>query len=160
MTITYYTSFSGSTNSLTKGLAGGHTVNNVRPLAPVDILNPTFILQNDGSNYLATYLYCGDFGRYYYARTEMLDADRIAIHCKVDPLMSWNSQIKSCTGYCIRHEGAGFTNNYIPDEQAPITVKKEVEVIEFKGGELNTNQATANSTNFVLNVVGGGAING
>ena len=92
-----------------------------RPTDGVDMLAPTFILDYKESYLTANYLYCSTFGgRYYYVEDREIEiGKKIVLHCKVDPLMSWKTDLLECKGTITRSESIGGPT-YVPDSKLPI----------------------------------------
>ena len=121
MTLTLYT-ITNDNNYLDKisnATAVTETPITVEPVTPVDILNPSFVLVNNG--YVnCNYVYCDTFDRYYYIDNITLDtAGRVVLHCKVDVLQSWKSEILSCFATITRSESIGHPTLY-PDKKLPV----------------------------------------
>lgn len=95
MKIKYYSAFSKKRNS-TKIPTGGTEVD-VYLKESTSILNPVFITKTIPDT--ANYIYCGDFGRYYFVTDIVhVTATNIEIHCSCDVLATYKSAIGSYTG--------------------------------------------------------------
>lgn len=124
---------------------------------PCDVLNPKFVLSGSAlvNAINSNYCFCSTFGRYYFITGYTIEsAARIVIDCAVDPLMSWDSQIRSSRQLVTRSESIGKPT-YIKDDYLPLKPHKEIKIIPFEGGTFNLNTATTGSYNFVINVSGG-----
>lgn len=109
------------------------------------------------------YAYIADFGRYYFIKDIQADPGGAAIiDCNVDVLMSFNAAIRATPAVVVRQsrknqQGAN-RGTWINDPRLPISTGRVVRAVEFEGTNLNIDSAAMTSTNFVLNVAGGGAI--
>ena len=137
MKIKYYSAFSKKRNS-TKIPTGGTEVD-VYLKESTSILNPVFITKTIPDT--ANYIYCGDFGRYYFVTDIVhVTSTNIEIHCSCDVLATYKSAIGSYTGdveYC-----ASSSIKTILDPRNPPTCKilsKDTNI-----GNLPTFDTTAN----------------
>lgn len=124
---------------------------------PCDVLNPKFVLSGSAlvNAINSNYCFCSTFGRYYFITGYTIEsAARIVIECAVDPLMSWDSQIRSSRQLVTRSESIGKPT-YIKDDYLPLKPNKEMAVIKFEGGDINITEAANTSYNFVITVSGG-----
>ena len=63
---------------------------------PCSVETPTFILNSNLVSSADNYLYCSDFGRYYYITDIVpMTGGQQSVTCSVDPLMSYAEQIKN-----------------------------------------------------------------
>lgn len=109
------------------------------------------------------YMYIPDFNRYYYITDIRADSGGACIITgKVDVLMTYATSFKQCPAIVIRSsrqaQRGSKHSTYIPDPQLPLSSGRSIRCVEFEGTDLNIDTATMTSTNFVLNVAGGGAI--
>lgn len=83
----------------------------VQPKQPCDILNPVFVLDYNSEFVSANYVYCPDFGRYYFIvkPPTLLQGHRMELSCSVDVLMSFNANIKNVSALVVRQEHAGLS---------------------------------------------------
>lgn len=104
------------------------TLTNEGSLAGATIIDDTTILNprlkvRDNGIIMVQYNYCyiADFKRYYYITNVTVSNGYIIIDCKVDVLMSYANEIKTCTGVIARQENVwsgylddseNFTNQY------------------------------------------------
>lgn len=97
----------------------------IKPTDTIDMLQPNFIISYNAAYLGANYLYCPDFGRYYFVGDLQVDiGKRIIFPCMVDALSSWINQMLSCQCTVTRSETAGI--NAVPDAQLPIDPNKRV----------------------------------
>lgn len=120
VTITCYT-ISDAPNVLSKTLAASNTIMSINAVLKddVDILKPDLILQYRDSLLLCNYCYIPKFNRYYFVRVEVLTAERIVLHCTVDPLMSFKSDILNAYVNVIRKDNNGNAT-LVPDTELPL----------------------------------------
>lgn len=104
------------------------------------IIKPTFILSNDNINFKElNYLYCSDFGRYYYIdNITLLNGNLIAIECHVDVLMSFANDIKNASVLVLNSEKE--SNNYLPSNIWRNDVRETTEILNFQSGFNNEPQ--------------------
>lgn len=96
MNIKYWTGFSKRKNSTKVPTSGTDATVNLKD--DCSILNPVFDCVGVPAN--VNYIYVSDFGRYYYVSDVVhVTKDRIQIHCDVDPLASFKSNIAGTTAY-------------------------------------------------------------
>ena len=102
------------------------------------LLNPTVIINgvsNSGTYTIEDIGKCNYFsipkvGRYYFITDiVMLHGGRVAISGKVDPLMSFKTDILASTQLIVRQEKK--TNNYLIDTEIPLSSKKQIIEHEF-----------------------------
>ena len=100
---------------------------------PCSVEAPTFILNSSLISHTDNYLYCSDFGRYYYITDIVpMTGGQQSVVCSVDPLMSYAEQIKSLTVNVAREEGAQFSD--IGDPNITTLQRDSVVVKNFSGG--------------------------
>ena len=135
--------------------------NSVKLLTPTNnVLTPVIEVHANaaGTSYnpmLWNYMYISEFGRYYYITACRPKIGSVfEIEGRVDVLTSFQSEILGLSALLLRSESNGA--DYTPDNQYPLYPYKDIGVVELDGGIFNINSATAASTNFVLNVAGGG----
>ena len=119
------------------------------------LLNPTIIINGVSNSSSCTiedigtsnYFSIPKVDRYYFITDiTMLRGGRIAITGKVDPLMSFKSDILSSTQLIVRQEKK--TNNYLIDTDIPLSSKKQI--IEHEFGD-----SIADGGYYILAVNGG-----
>lgn len=80
------------------------------------ITRPVFIVGTDKVNFSYNYLYCSNFGRYYFIDNMTVEpGQRIAIHCSVDVLETYKSGIQALSVNVIRQEKQ--YKEYLPDSK-------------------------------------------
>lgn len=130
----------------------------VKPTAPLDIITPTFIFDYSAAALACNYLYCYEFGRFYFVKNIAVDtAGRINISCEIDVLQTYAQQIKNSTATILRSESIGAPTKYIDNKLPVYPSKKNVTsiVMEQVNVPLNSQLSTADGDNYLLTVVGG-----
>lgn len=104
------------------------------------IIRPTFILSNDNINFKElNYLYCEDFGRYYYVdNIILLKGGLLEIECHVDVLMSFADDIKNASVLVLNSETNA--NTYLPSNVWRNDVRETTEILNFQNGFSNEPQ--------------------
>ena len=127
MDVILYTNSSDKRN-LSKSISEIATVScNVK--YPLDILNPTLILNYNPYYLNCNYVYIPEYGRYYYAKIEVESGSRAEIACTVDVLMSYNVQIKNINCVISRYENAGLS--IVPDTNIMVQNYNPVYIYNF-----------------------------
>lgn len=90
-------------NVVSKSLTTIATLNNFHYKEPTDILNPVVIIDYNSGYLNCNYIFLSDFNRYYFVENITVEHQRIILTCKVDVLMSFASDIKSCQGIASRN---------------------------------------------------------
>lgn len=130
----------------------------VKPTAALDIITPTFIFDYSAAALACNYLYCSEFGRFYFVKNIAVDtAGRINISCEIDVLQTYAQQIKNSTATILRSESIGAPTMYIDNKLPVYPSKKNVTsiVMEQVNVPLNSQLSTADGDNYLLTVVGG-----
>ena len=118
MNITYWTGYSKKKNSTAQPTSGTDATVTLKD--DCSILNPVFDCAGVPDN--VNYIYVSDFGRYYFVSDVVhITADRIQIHCSIDVLATYKSQIG---GYTANVEfAASSTNVLVTDPRNKPTYK-------------------------------------
>lgn len=109
ITIKTYSGFSKRVNSTKRPTSGGTTYNNVLLKDGCDYLAPVFEL----STLDMTINYVEAFGNYYWAEVKNLDGHRSEIHCTLDHLATYKTQVGAYTGlieYCSTSSDVTITD--------------------------------------------------
>lgn len=124
---------------------------NVNMKENTDMLNPTFIVKESMSNVAnINYLYCSQFRRYYYVIScECGVGGVLLIHCKSDPLMSFQNEIRTCGAMVTRQQN--IKDMDIVDPKLLIKAPHQIYTQNFSNTPFNN---SANS-NIVLTCTGG-----
>lgn len=137
MNITYWTGYSKKKNSTTRPTSGTDATVTLKD--DCSILNPVFDCAGVPDN--VNYIYVSDFGRYYFVSDVVhITADRIQIHCSVDVLASYKSQIGGYTAFVER--SASSYNLNISDALIKSTteiVQSEITQGDTLGGDYDYN---------------------
>jgi len=140
MQITLFSGFSKEHNS-TKQPTGGTTVNCYLK-EDTGIIHPVFTLE--GADFTTNYVQWGN--RYYFVDDVVsVRNGAVELHCSVDALASWKSQIGASSQYVVRSSSAH--DEYIVDSMYPADVRTSIQTVEVDLG-----LDTAN-TSYVLGVV-------
>lgn len=118
------------------------------------VLNPVFILTYRNGVAQCNYCKCESFGRFYYIDdVVMLTGGRCEIHCSVDVLESYQSQIENLTVNVSRQADSGKRNPKISDSAKPLQVNTATDTYVFNSSPF-TNHVAFGS--YILTVLGGG----
>ena len=96
-----------------------------------DIINPVIEIEYGASPATVNYLYIGEFGRYYYVNDITSTKNGLwSFSCSSDPLMSFKSPIRACTGIIRRAESSDAFNVMLDDGSFraynnPVVITKE-----------------------------------
>ena len=138
----------------TTGLTPVATSITIEPTSTIDALNPVFVIANNSSYYSCNYLTCDTMGRSYYISSFSVDtAGRLNLHCTVDVLDSFKSDIKNCVATVIRSESIGKPTKY-NDEKLPVN-PVEKNIISIEMSELSGSFSSNGEKSYLLTVVGG-----
>lgn len=123
-------------------------------------VNPTIKFTYNNPNVLndCNYVKIPYFGRYYYVTdVRSLVGCSMEMDLRCDVLMTYKGIILENYFMVIRNESPDgkATPTIISDPTLPLAPYKELEVIEFEGGDFNLEGASSISRNFILNVAGG-----
>lgn len=92
----------------------------VYPTGEVSLHDPVFVIDYNAAVLAGNYLYCDTLSRYYYIRDIDIDtAQRMRLHCTIDPLYTYRQYIPELTATVVRSESIGAPTD-IPDTQLPI----------------------------------------
>lgn len=130
----------------------------VKPTAPIDIISPNFIFDYSAAALACNYIYCAEFGRYYFVKNIAVDtAGRINITCAVDVLQTYANQIKNSYATILRSESVGQPTKYIDNKLPVFPSKKNVTsiIMDQVDVPLNSQLSTSDGDNYLLTVVGG-----
>lgn len=119
-------------------------------LEPCDILNPVFILDYQSVLTQCNYAYVEEFGRYYFARTEIANGNRIYVYCTVDPLQSWQQQIESL--YVNVNLSEYQNRSYVPDQRILMENAIDMRTIAFP---FELGNSDFSGVHYMMTVIGG-----
>lgn len=123
----------------------------VRPTATVDMHNPAFVVDVNNARYNCNYLYCDTFRRWYYINNiSVADGQTMVLHCTVDVLKSFATEIKALRATIVRSESVGAPT-YIPDSQLPINPV----VVDTKSIKFNSTPFIGDGNSYILTTLGG-----
>jgi hypothetical protein len=126
------------------------------PFGELDIDTPVLRIKPFTNFASANAFYIPDFLRYYIiTKVKRLSGNIIEVSGRIDVLATFKNVIRQCKGVCVANENVGAS--HVVDNNYPLDVRKITECYEFEGEPFNTETASDESYNFVLNVAGGGA---
>ena len=145
-----------------KTLTGGYSISAVL-LETSSVINPRLKLAWNDNYVSCNYLHIPAFNRFYFINNISADVGGIAIiDAHVDVLKTYASAFENCAAVVTRaarlNQRGSVRSSYIPDSKLPIATGRALKCVEFVGTDLNIDTASMTSTNFILNVAGGGAI--
>lgn len=124
------------------------------PTHDVDILNPTFILASSSAIIGSNYLYCPDFGRFYFIDSvSVMTGRRLAVKCSVDVLQTYANSIKTCPATVIRTATPQRPTMYT-DSKLPIYPNKKI-ITSITSAETSSSFSANGGYCYVLNTIGG-----
>lgn len=95
------------------------------PTEDINILTPTFIIENTASIISrCNYCFVAEFNRYYYVTIDALAGTQLRLNCTVDPLMSHASELAYCPCTVVRSESEGKPTAVI-DNKLPVDPNRE-----------------------------------
>lgn len=96
----------------------------------VSLERPTFLIESGSNGFFVgyNYLYCPEFGRYYYAKFFTEPGGLIRIECVVDPIYTFKTGITSLN--CLVGRQENFYDPYLNDPLLPVESSSHVEAIE------------------------------
>ena len=130
----------------------------VKPTAALDIISPTFVFDYSAAALACNYLYCQEFGRFYFVNNIAVDtAGRINIQCNIDVLQTYSAQIKNSVATVLRSESVGHPTKYIDSKLPVYPSKKNITSIIMPQIDvpLNSKLDTHAEDCYLLTVIGG-----
>lgn len=115
-----------------------------------DVLNPIFEIDTRNADF--NYLYCDDnkFKRYYFIdKIEVLRGGKMALHCKVDVLMTYRNDILNSE--VIAQRSSTSYNKYVPDNYDFVTAKKRY---SFSRLPFTFNTTETSGNHYILTIGG------
>jgi len=135
---------------INKSLGVGLTVQNVKPLQPCSVINPTLKLAHNATYMAYNYCYIQDFGGYYYINSKTLDNGFLMLGLTKDVLMSYKSDILGSSGRVVR---CASGDPFLPDNMA--TQRDGVTVVSKHLGNAFTSGNTYIMIKGAINYVNG-----
>ena len=124
----------------------------VRPTASVDMHSPAFVVDVNNLLYGCNYLYCDTFQRWYYINNISVSAGQtMTLHCTVDVLKSFATEIKALRATVVRSESVAAPT-YIPDSQLPINPN----VVDMESIKFSQTPFIGDGNSYILTTLGGG----
>lgn len=152
MTVTLYSNRSAP-EKLDKDITQIGSALALTPTAAIDILRPDILLGYNSAFLGCNYCYIDTYQRYYFVKITVDTAQRMILHCTVDPLMSFNAAIKSCPICVVRSETAG--TGFVIDKQLPIDTSRYFVEGKFFPNTPLTYDGTIPGRRYILLVNGG-----
>lgn len=128
MTITAY-QCGDDAREVNKTLSAGQQFTDVRPIEPIDIMSPRFLMNYRAE--LLNYNYMHAFGRYYFMRATVEPAGAMRLICTEDVLYTHKAGILGAP--CVCERSTAKYNGQINDPRYPTRQKKAVEVKKLFG---------------------------
>lgn len=115
----------------------------VRYKDDTEMINPVLICDSDKIDKNINYVYVGSpIKRYYYINDITYSQGLVYLHCKIDVLMSFKSEIYNLE--CIVKRNGTLYNVYLNDERLKINNLTRTETFPFKGGfDVNDNKTAS-----------------
>lgn len=121
---------SSDNNVMSKTITNITTITNIAWKENTSIMDPVVIVDCVTDLTGANYAYISDFGRYYYINNiEVMPGNLYALYLHCDVLMSFASEIGSCTGVVRRQES--LYNMYINDSEFKVEQKSDKKTLMF-----------------------------
>lgn len=128
-TVNLYT-ISDDRNKLSKTLGTPTSFTSYVLKEPTDVVNPVLRIQTDTNLSGFNYVYIERYGRYYFIENIVATPNNFwELHCKVDVLMSFKTQIRSLRGTVTR--GEKLFNGYLNDPEYKAYAYTETIVRKF-----------------------------
>lgn len=132
---------------------------NATPTAPINILEPTVIVDYSENYLKANYIYIDLYKRYYKILEIISDiGKKIKFICTVDSVTSWIDYLQNCDITVVRNEGIGEPTK-IPDNKLPVS-PNEKKVTQVPVSDYNITNSHLDSTGIYILQCIGGHING
>lgn len=118
------------------------------------VINPVFILKYGTAEAKSNYLYAPDFGRYYFIDDViLLPGGRAEVHCTVDVLETYQTEIENLTINVARNADSGKRNPKISDSAKPLQADTATDTYVFSNNPFSNFEQ---GSNYILAVLGGG----
>lgn len=99
------------------------------------IVRPAILIESAYVPVSANYMYISDFGRYYFIEDIIsVRAGLWEIRATVDPLYTYATALKQCSGITHRAESATAYNTYIDDGSFRAYANPEIRTLAFPSG--------------------------
>lgn len=107
----------------------------ITPTAGLQELRPQIIVDYNATYLSANYLYLDLYGKYYFIEDKIAEiGKRIILICSIDPLMSFEQQLRACPCTIIRQQNAGI--NHVVDNKLPVNPNvRDLKVMQFNAAE-------------------------
>lgn len=118
-------------NTLNKSLTSVESNITITLKDDTEIIAPTLILSNN-VNQNFNYFYLSEFNRYYFVTSRTYSQQRYIVRGKVDPLMSFKSDIEDLS--VIANRSSSRFNLYQTDGEISFLNKNDIITLAFPGG--------------------------
>lgn len=99
------------------------------------IVRPAILIESDTVPVAANYMYISDFGRYYFIEDIIsVRAGLWEIRATVDPLYTYATALKLCSGITHRAESEKAYNTYLDDGSFRAYANPEIRTLAFPSG--------------------------
>ena len=106
-----------------KDLTTVGTLSSVELTDQTSVENPSFILDRNDLYIGANYVYCQEFGRYYFINgIEIINGNQMVISCHVDVRSSFKNNILN--SYIVADRSSSNADAYVPDSM--VTVRDSI----------------------------------
>lgn len=144
MTVQFYNT-SDDPRVINKSLGSELEKTGIRFKDDTNILQPILDLDYDERLFSKNYCHIGLLHRYYFIKDIITTNNRLYIHCEVDVLKTYESQIKNTNAFVVRQgrtskeddngRAVGLANPLIPDDTYPVQANRVVSIIGENDGE-------------------------
>ena len=137
MTVQFYNT-SDDTRVINKTLSGEIEKTGIRFKDDTNILQPILDLDYDERLFTKNYCHIGKLGRYYFIKDIITTNNRLYVHCEVDVLKTYESEIKGTNAFVVRQGRTSMAeddkadilaNALIPDDTYPVQANRVVSII-------------------------------
>lgn len=149
MIVKFYKS-ENAPNDADKVLSGEITKNNVHPVHPCNILQPTLEIDTSTALYSYNYAYIPDFGKYYFMSPPTLTTGgKMIVQLNVDVLKTYADSIRQCPATILRNERVPV--NACIDSKLPVDANKfYTEGIKFTSTPFKLTAQTLGQKPYIL----------
>lgn len=139
-------------NKLNKTITNASSSLTIRYKENTSITNPDIMISSSVDIDKYNYIYIGgEIGRYYYIESYEMSQQYYILHCKVDVLMSYKSDISNTS--FIAAKNSNVYNLYLNDDRMKLYSKTRTLTFPFKNG---FRKEGSKVFSFLLTINGGG----
>lgn len=151
MSVILYKTFDDK-RKVVKELRNPVTYSSYKFTEDTSILNPVLWVPYSSSTISNNYAYISEFGRYYFITDIITRPDFIEIHCAVDPLMSYKTQLQDLRALVARYEGTG--PGLLADNLYTFREGSNVRAYRWGSGFDVQGIGKAGNANYVISLIG------